>query len=236
MKKIYAYFYVRTILFIKRLGLRFLSKGKNHTRFVVLCSARTGSTWLHTLLNSSLYIHSQGEIVRENHESEKLPFEEFAFGQYPAFIKAVGLKVFYEHPIYQEALDYVLDNPDIKIILITRKSQLEQFVSYKKAVRSGRWSYSNVRVTSKVKVDLKEFTAYQLSYNKNLTELKKRLNNHQVFSMTYEDLVANQERVLSDLQTFLTVPGKKLKSLLKKQSRSPISQQIENWEEIKNQL
>ena len=236
MKKIYDHLYVRVILVIKRLGIRFLPKGTNYHQFVILCTARTGSTWLHTLLNSHLHIHSQGEIVRSNHENQKLPFQKFAFGPYPRFIHAVGLKVFYDATIYQEALRYVVANKQVKVILLTRKSAIDQFVSYKKALDSDLWSYSASQGNAKLKVDPAEFTTFQLTIKKSTDEVKSQLKDHVVFSLNYEELLTNQDSILEELQSFLSAPHRKLRSLLKRQSTVPIGEQIENWEEIKNQL
>jgi len=221
---------------IKRLGIKLLPKGRAYQQFVILCTARTGSTWLHTLLNSNLYIHSQGEIVRENHESKKLPFERFAFGRFPKFVKAVGLKIFYDLPAYQEALEYVLLHKHFKVILLTRESSIAQFISYKKANHSGQWSYSKASSKSTLQVDFDEFLAYKEKMQTELIDLRKRLRNHHVYELTYEELITNRETILDKLQLFLGVPQKKLRSLLQKQSKLPIGKQIENWDEIKNKL
>jgi len=213
-----------------------LPKHTRYERFVILCTARTGSTWLHTLLNSSLFIHSKGEIVRENAEGEQHPFERIAFGPSPTFIKAVGLKVFYDSPIYQEALQYLFENSDVKVILLSRLSALEQFVSYKKATASGQWSHSKDASPNHLEVDVKEFSIFKQAAKKDLEKVLKQLKNHEVFSLTYEDLLVEQTKILEKLQLFLEAPPQRLQSLLQKQSVIPISQQVANWEQIKNHL
>ena len=202
---------------------------------MILCTARTGSTWLHTLLNAHLNIHSQGEIIGKRDKNSKVSFGAFAFRTYPAFVRAVGLKVFYDLTDYKEALQYVRKS-DIKIILLTRESLLEQFVSLKKASITNQWSSTKATDGRKLRIDLQEFLSFKETRKNTLVALKQELTNKEVFQVSYEDLLENPDAKLNELQRFLGVTPQKLRSVLKKQSVEPISRQIENWEEIKNQL
>lgn len=234
MRKIYSHFYVRSIVWIKRLGIWLLPKNSQYQKFVILCSARTGSTWLHTLLNSHLNVYSHGEI-KASHNNSELFLEEFAFAKYPSFIRAVGLKVFYDLPDHKKILQDILQS-DIKVILLTRQSLIEQFTSLKKATVSNQWSDTRGSRTWQLKLDVDEYTSFKKNSEAELDSLKESLTNKEVFSILYEDLVAQQAVILDELQKFLGVTPKKLRSLLEKQSSTSISLQIENWEEIKNQL
>ena len=203
---------------------------------MILCTARSGSTWLHTLLNSHPQIHSKGEIILENHRNQQLPFEHIAFTREARIINAGGLKVFYDKEIYEEALAKVLDDVSIKIILLYRENLLEQFVSLKLAEQASSWSHSNKEKPRQVVLDLKQVQSYVARQQQRLDSIKKELSNHEVMEMSYEDLQSNTSTVCRQLQVFLGVRYFRLRSILRKQGSKNIRDHISNWEAVKDEL
>lgn len=88
--------YFRTWLIIKKKQLLnlFPQSKNNYIRFAIICAPRSGSNWLHTLLNSHHNIISYGEILRKTHvnnPTQKLPtLNELVFYPHHPSIKAVG--------------------------------------------------------------------------------------------------------------------------------------------------
>lgn len=221
---------------MKQIAFVILPKTKEYQKFVILCAARSGSTWLHTLLNSHPNVHSQGEIIRENHHGRKLPFTSIAFNPCPRLLQAVGLKVFYDDPLYKVALEAILADPTIKIVLLRRKTKLAQFVSNELARSTAEWTRKNLDSNATIAIDSADFYSFKAQEQATLTELERRLRTHQVHPIAYEDLVQKKDEVLLDLQRFLGVAPRTLSSLLEKQGAENVTTQISNWEEVKNEL
>ena len=224
------------MIWYKRILSTLLSNSSSYQKFAILCSARSGSTWLHTLLNSHPSIHSNGEIVRTNHLSKRpLPFHEFAFKGYPKLIKAVGLKIFYENPIYAESFEAVMEDQEVKIIFLTRRSALAQFVSLKLAEATKEWVNTSTE-KKQINLNIEEYKQFELQERTIRKEILRRLAGSNFLDVYYEDLVTNPSQELGRIQTFLGVRKRKLLSLLRKQGDDDFSKQIANWNEIKYQL
>lgn len=222
------FLYLRTWLIIKRKQLLnlFPPKEKRFTKFAIVCAARSGSTWLHTLLNSHPQISSYGEILREYHEANpqlQLPsLDELVFHPHHSSIQAAGLKIFYEYetvePFIQSFQGIVNDNT-ICILHLIREDKAAQFKSLKTAEASQQWSSgrsTNQHIT--IQINPPELEGYQknlLAQEKHITAL---FQDHPILNVKYEDLLSHQEKTLNDIQSFLKVKPKKLFSLLKKQS------------------
>ena len=134
--------HLHTWLIIKRKQLLnfFPGKGRHFTKFVIVCAPRSGSTWLHTLLNSHAQIFSYGEILRETCEvnpQKQLPsLEELVFYPHHASIQAVGLKVFYEYKTnepFRRSFQDIAADPSVCIIHLIREDKAAQFKSLKQA-------------------------------------------------------------------------------------------------------
>lgn len=188
------------------------------------------------MLNSHHAIHSEGEIILTNHNTEKpLKFEQFAFQGYPKLIKAVGLKIFYENPIYEEGLNFILNDPAVKVILLRRKSALAQFVSLKLAEKSKEW-VGTLDPLRKINLNIDEFRKFNEIQTKAEHQVLSKLKDRNYFEAYYEDLLQDEDQTLLKLQHFLGVRPKKLVSLLKKQGNKNVSNQIANWDEVKEQI
>jgi len=220
--------YIRTWIIVRRkrvwriIGL---SQNSDFTRFAIICAPRSGSTLLHTYLNSHNNILSHGEIIRRKVEKgeELLSIDEFAFSPHSKSIQAVGLKLFYEYQYqknYSIPFAEVVKDKRIKIIHLIRKDKKGQLTSLRKAEESGVWS-STFKGEADVDVSIteKEFSKYTHKQEKLEKGFKSTFQYHNVFEITYEDLMAHPRDILAEVQEFLGVTPKKLFTLLEKQRR-----------------
>ena len=220
--------YLRTWLIIKRKQMLnfFPAKGKCFTKFVIVCAPRSGSTWLHTLLNSHAQIFSYGEILRETCEvnpQKQLPsLEELIFHPHHASIQAAGLKVFYEYETiesFKKSFQEIVADPSICIIHLIRKDKTAQFKSLKQAEATQQWSSGKPADKQKpIIIEPGEFEIYQNDLIQKEKEIDLMFLQHPCLKITYEDLFDQHEKLCSSIQEFLKVKPRKLFSLLQKQS------------------
>lgn len=217
-------------------GVLFGAKNINYVRFAIVCTARSGSTWLHTFLNAHPNIISKGEVLAAKSYSN---LNEDVFHLYSSNIVAVGLKIFYEYGDSKtvDSLKELVNNSNIRIIHLTRNDLLAQFTSLKKARQSSEWSQKGSNtVPEKIHIDFNEFQDYQQQQLTSRRKIATDFQHHQLLSIAYEDINSETERTLALIQEFLGVKPRKLVSLLKKQSTDALSKQIANWEELQVQL
>lgn len=207
--------------------------GNDYTRFAIICTSRTGSTWLHTLLNSHPKIQSHGQIINRYHKQGLVPeFEEMVFHPYPKPIEAVGLKIFYgdESIQYNKYLDDAVNNKEIKIIHITRKDTLAQLASVKLSETTWQWSKSRSSSPSeKIVLDPSDYQEFVRERLVAIAQISKKFEGHQSLDITYEDLRDNFEYTTQKIQVFLGVTPRKLFSALRKQSSGNLEARIKNW-------
>ncbi len=242
----FTYNYFRTWLIIKKKQLTSygLYRSREYTKFVILCNARSGSTWLHTLLNSHPQIISKGEILRRTFEKNQIEriqsLNDHVFTPYSTRIEAVGLKIFYEYQedeYFKRFFDELQNDVSIRIIHLIRKDKLAQYVSLKLAETTSQWNLvrsNEINARSRIRIDRGEFNAYQSKSADKQDELTRLFANHKVLNISYENLCESLDENLERIQLFLEVKPLKLFSLLKKQSIAPINDQIENWEDFSN--
>lgn len=244
--RMYYYFlYLRTYLIIKRkqlLDAVSLARKNSYTPFVILSEPRSGSTLLHTYLNSHTQIKSYGEVLRENLEERpdrtiKDPLSKLAFKPHTPALKAIGLKLFYEyyeHPLYAESFKNVIDRKDIKIIHLIRRDPLKVYTSLKIAQKTNVWSTlksADANRIQKIQIDCEDYTSFLKSYLKHQQLFSAMFTDHPLLEIAYEDLAKNPGQTLYTVQEFLGVKPKKLFSLLKKQNPDSLQSLVVNYGE-----
>ncbi|MEP1095007.1 MAG: sulfotransferase [Cyclobacteriaceae bacterium] len=210
--------------------------GYEYTSFAILCTSRTGSTWLHTLLNSHTSIFSHGQVINRYHKQGLKPeLKEMVFHKYPKPIEAVGIKIFYgdDSIQYHKYLEDVLADPSIKIIHLVRRNTLAQYTSLKISERSWKWSMGNsADLSEKITLNLSDYRQFESERLDIVEKVTQRFKSHRCLMLAYEDMTANFESTMHDIQAFLGVKPKKLFSALKKQSVGELKDRIENWSEF----
>ncbi len=193
---------------------------------MIVCAPRSGSTWLHTLLNSHPQIISHGEILRETYEvnaNTQLPsIDKIVFHPHHKSIQAVGLKLFYEYEsneAYQKSFSEIVKDKTVCIIHLVREDKPSQFKSLKRAEATQQWSSG--KTTNQIpiiSIDPVDLMNYQGNLFKSEQQINELFQHHPILKIKYEDLLSDQENILTKIQNFLNVEPRKLFSLLKKQS------------------
>ncbi|MTI22357.1 hypothetical protein E1176_15095 [Fulvivirga sp. RKSG066] len=200
------------------------SRSEEFTKFAIVCAPRSGSTMLHTYLNSHSAILSHGEIIRRKVEAEEelLSIDEFAFSPQSKKIKAVGLKLFYEYMYkdkFKVAFDEVVEDKTIKIIHLTRDDKKKQLTSLRRAEKSGAWSSVLKSTEEPIKIILSEedLSSYEKEQKEMIDIIHEKFKEHTVLQMTYENLVSDPKAELDKIQQFINVEPQQLFTLLQKQ-------------------
>jgi LPS sulfotransferase NodH len=239
--------HLRTYLIIKRkaiLNTLDIRKKSDYTPFIILCQPRSGSTLLHTYLNSNPQIKSHGETLRERLEEDITALEganicDLIFHPYTPGLKAVGLKIFYEYSTsngYKEIFQQIVNKKDIHVIHLVRKDTLKLFTSLKIAEKTNVWSSlkaSVINLQHKITIDPTEYEGFLKTFNSHHQTMNRLFENHPCLTVEYESLVRNPEMILESIQRFLKVKPRKLFTLLKKQSPEIIESIVENREDLR---
>jgi LPS sulfotransferase NodH len=242
----YYFQYLRTYLIIQQkrwMNKLSFSKTLSYSPFVILSEPRSGSTLLHTYLNSHTQVKSYGEVLRENLvDAPHLPLTESSVSQlvfkpHTPALKAIGLKIFYEYyddPLYAAAFQHIVQRKDVKIIHLVRQDLLKVYASLQVARKTNIWSSTKSNAAEKVKVliDVDDFKRFVLQHRTHQEKFASLFKDHSCIKISYEELVGKPEATLEMVQQFLGVPARKLFSLLKKQNSDTISSIVENYDEV----
>ena len=217
----YRYFSTWLKLKVKGMKSGLTKQHGNYSKFIILCSPRTGSTLLHTYLNSHPNINSLGEILRKQKENNRF-LNTSPFKLTGANIEAVGLKYFYS---YQKEKSYsiisneLIIDKSIKVIHLIRKDVKAQFKSLKIAETTGQWnSHKKNILAEKIEVEVVALDQFKLELESQQKVVVDKFSEHSMLTVTYEDLTEDSEKVLGNVQRFLDVKVRLLSSLLVKQS------------------
>jgi hypothetical protein len=217
-------------------------KSYSYTAFVILCDPRSGSTLLHTYLNSHPHILSYGEILRDYaiRAATKNPVSDVVFTSHAPPIAAVGLKLFHDYftnPAYRPWVDEIIQRVNIKVIHLTRKDLLLQYVSLKIAEKTNVWSSGNVsHERQQISIDGDDYLHYVQGYQHNQYLASEKFKNHVMLEIAYEDLTENPQKTLSRVQEFLNVKPRNLFTLLKKQNTDSLESLILNYDDLKKAI
>lgn len=212
---------------------------RDYKKFVIVARSRTGSNLLLTYLNSHPWVHGEGELfVRLNGRDHKDILAKI-FGKQPRYAKAVGFKLFYYHPVDDDAKhiwDDIEQMKDVHIIHIKRRNVLRTLVSRKVAVNSNVWATSS----DKSVIDDKTVTFTPEELEGEIAETKaweqtadRRLKDHPMLPIYYEDLASNPNAVFRQVTDFLELPAQKPSTPLRRQNPEKLSTLIRNYDDLK---
>lgn len=217
-----------------------------YRRFVILCHARTGSTLLHTYLNSHPHILSLGEFIGMDFSkktgkqglSTTEYIEKKGFRKYASRIQAAGFKVFYvyrEMTPNREVLDWLENHPEVHIIHLRRENLLRTWVSLKKAEQTQAWTKEE-NDRDRIHIDPAECLAALDKMKQEETTFRQLFTAHPCLEVTYEALTSDTDPTLTQVQQFLGVQPRKLLSVLEKQHPQPLKAMVENYRELEEKL
>ena len=211
-------------------------KSNKYTTFLIVGHPRTGTSLLHTYLNSHWNILSLNELLTYTVDSTIL------FKKQSQLIKASGFKYFFEYTedaIKRNTFIEILKRDKIKIIKIERKNCLRTYVSRCIAEKTNEWSSTEVKqhsINNKKIVLTKEdcLCAFAL-YKKNEYDTNTIIKefNVPVFQTEYETLVEQPNETMFAIQKFLGLSQQIPQSLLLRQNAEPLNMLIENYDILK---
>ena len=218
--------------------------------FVILSSARSGSTYLTLLLDSHPKISCRKELLNRNNlktlrlirASSYVLVNYILASLFPwkFWLSFTGFKLFHEQlefcNLSFKEIFTALSYPPV--IVLFRENMLETYVSLKIAFKTRVW-YSEDSNCSKenIVVDWQDFVGY-------VTTLKERWKrnmavmppNAKVIFVSYEELVAYKDKTMSSIFKQLNLEDCKVEASSKKQNPFPLMEKIINYEEIEQQM
>ena len=234
--------YLHTQWILKRKGLARWLPLPQHvppTRFVILGAPRTGTTLLHTYLNSHPQIYSYGEVMRKQAQAGEDIRLGTLFQPQPKRILATGGKLFYSYGesfIFQPAMDALIADPSIVVFHCVRSETLRSLVSLMLAERSGVWNNRKpgqpIAEADRLTIPPTDYMKYHAQLSQQWQSLQAALTHHTIHEVAYEDLAIQPEPVLNQVQAALYVPQRNLFTLLQRQTPQPLSELVVNWEEL----
>ncbi len=137
---------------------------------------------------------------------------------------------------FKEAWNFLKSDTSIKIIHLTRKNKLKQFLSLYRASLTDRWkSYDKNKLEDKpLFLKYEDCINFFCKYRSWEREFDEIFYKHNKMPIIYEDFEKNKNKVLTEVQDFLGVPIRRdLSTSLEKQGRKPLQDAIANYDELK---
>ena len=235
-----------------------LSTHREFQKFIIVGRSRSGSNFLRGLLNDHDQITVFGELFQNIQAFDwAMPgYEQTAqdlemirtrpvrfidtrvFGKVPKSTKALGFKIFYYHAQdgpWEPVWPHLHRMQDLKVVHIKRKNILRTHLSRKRAVLTDQWvdtSGSSDRerpIPLSYEECLEDFTQTRQWE----TAFAAHFSDHQMVDVYYEDLATDYAPIIRNLHTFLGVDPRPAKPQTYKQSQLPLSQAIENFEDLR---
>lgn len=245
------------------LNLRSISGTSRYRKFVIVSTARTGSTLLVNLLKSHSQVCVFGELFRSANEIgwDVKPFRTFqradivslyrtnpvafldgyVFRRWPRTCRAVGFKLFYYHartPEHSVVWDYLAADPEVCVLHLRRRNLLAQYYSLRLAHQTNSWTKSAMRKgdAETMTMDAQECRDH-FGWVRALEEqCAVFFSCHDVHDIWYEDLVSDQERTIGALQDVLGLTRQYVRPTIARQRTTPLHHAIANYDELNREL
>ena len=222
-------------------------KRSKYTPFIVISRQRSGSNLLVNALQSHPQFKVYGELFRGGaDESVKTAvlksaadyIDQNIFKKYPPEIKAVGFKIFYQHPVWDPSdrvWQHLQGMENLRVIHLRRRNLLKAFVSWKIAQKTDVWKQandSNLKLDKRVTIDPAECVAF---FEKTLEQEKiadARFSGKPLLQTTYELLTSQFTEQMNLIQKFLDVDVLPLSMKTVKQNPESLSELIMNYDDL----
>lgn len=230
---------------------------RSYVPFIILGTARTGSSLLVQTLRSHPSVVSFGEVLNPAKAGYNTPgfenwrgvarrardlapihfFETGVFTGYRPDITAVGCKIFYAHverPIFAAAREWLTGNERLRVVHLRRSNVLRTYLSLVIARKTRVYGTRSRENRSTLEVTLSPAACER--FFENTTRLHgtygKLFAGHETLDIDYEDFVADRDRHAMRLQEFLDLEPSPLGAPLVKQELRPLVEAITNYEEL----
>lgn len=230
-------------------------------RFIILSSARSGSTFLVGLLVSHPQVRCEGEIFHDVHP-EKIFWADMNSGvttpeilalrdENPGGflekhiyvpdkpeVTAVGFKIFYYHAQreeWQPVWSYLQNDKELRVIHLVRRNQLARLLSDKIASTTNQWfsfEENSQKPDLTVSLDAEDCLRAFEAAERQHREFAESFSGHPMLEISYEEMAGDTAAASERLTDFLHVDRRLLLTGLKKQNRRPPQEVIENYAEL----
>lgn len=237
---------------ITYVGTRFraLRLPQPRTRFLILGEARTGTNLLASLLRSHPDVGVCGEILNPTNPAGiglRLRTTNAVIRHIEVSLRSLGLPCcgaqthVYHFILHKLSIDTLCKAmPDLRFLVIYRKSLAEQYVSWKLAKRTGKWvgTSDDAIYKDRVIVQPEEFIAYCATLRERYKLLRDSVYlRRRAISFSYEQLVENPQIVFAQvIFPFLGLPNVTVYTEMKKQNTRPLSEVVVNYRDVKDLL
>lgn len=230
-----------------------------YEQFVIVGTARTGSTMLWSYLNSHPDIlclrgvlgstnkvnfgKFYGELPEEYHSSVLIKLrnerpveflENYVWKEYSKPYKAIGFKYFYDHDRHlsnkEEVISFFKENRAIKFLHLKRNNLLATLFSYKRALAQQQWTKTNTDYQTSITVD------ECIDYFQHIHDSQKRFDElftGRTLQVSYDNLLNATERTLLEVLNFIGVKAISLTTETSKNRETKLSDCITNYTELK---
>ena len=232
--------------------------GAAYTRFIILASERSGSSFLVQSLRSHPDIRSFGEIFNprwigfntpgfDNDDQDLIRYrnrrpveflETRVFGPHDQTTVAVGFKLFYSHLERRRIRPlgrHLAGTPDLKVVHLRRGNLLRQYLSRVIASRTGQWGVRSPEDRQLPQVDLSARRCRRyFEKTRRLQEAHgQSFERCDVLSVAYEELDSQYEHQMERVQRFLGVEALALRARSVKHEVRPLAEAIRNYDALR---
>ena len=217
--------------------------------YLILSHPRSGSTLLHTYLNSHPRLWSFGEVFYgERFAQDQQLLEEqidTSLAQpYKPPMAWVGAKFFFEYAEDQRVniISWLKEQSiPVRIIYLKRENLLRLWVSLQIAEKTNQWSLRNPSqrlplAERRLRVAPEQCLRELRKLERQAQEGLRLVSGWEQITVTYEALSANPQETLAAVQDFLGVPRISLFAPQQKQNPDALPLLIENYQEVQDTL
>ena len=213
---------------------------EKYDKFVIITSPRTGSNLLVSLLSSNRYIHAEGELFNHIQEESCSEIWQRTFSKHLPWIKAVGFKIFYDHPLASEdksVWDMIRRDRSIKIIQLVRENMLRSQLSLQIAYKTNIWGLTPTMKDTplqrrRIEINNHNFVTKLREIDSHKKSIRETFEGHPFFELSYEELISNTHVKMNRIFNFLEAPRNKVKTNLRKQNSESLKDLIINYKEF----
>ena len=212
----------------------------DYKKFIVLTRNRTGSNMLISMLNSHPSIYARYESFRTLNGISVDKVMNMIYSKYPRFVKAVGCKIFYHHPVDDKSgalWDKLTQMEGLNVIHLKRKNILRTILSHEIAKVTDTWVRKEGGEINNKK---KRVQMYEDKLHKEFKKTREWeayseliFKHKPMVEVYYEDLVSKQQTEFRKITDMLNLNFFTPKKKFRKQNPEKLSDLIINYESIK---
>jgi len=223
---------------------------KHNTKFIVLSRSRTGSNLLLNSLKKHPHIQVFGEIFRGGVnddvkaaviESAEDYLEKNIFKHYDKSIRAIGFKIFYQHPVWDRSgnvWSYLQNLDKLKVIHLKRNNILRALVSQKIAFKTDVWKAVDTKDESraddrKVRLSKEECEAFFEKTRAWEADGDRMFCDKALLQISYEELANDYQDQMQRVLAFLEVSPVKMQPQTRRQNPESLRELITNYDQLK---